>query len=106
MNTMQMQLQLQLYKLIFIENKHTIHWTVTVMNYVMSWTDPLTFHHDLDFIPLHYTYVPFTSSPQFTSLHFLMISPTTSLRLIYHFPNPFPKIFGLQERVPKASAGS
>jgi hypothetical protein len=35
----------------------------------MSWTDALTFHHDLPFIPLHDTYVPFTSSPQFTSLH-------------------------------------
>jgi hypothetical protein len=40
------------------------------MKYVMSWTDAPTFHHDLPFIPLHYTYVPFTSSPQLTSLHF------------------------------------
>jgi hypothetical protein len=73
------------------------------MKYVMSWIDALTFHNDLPFIPLHYTYVPFTSSPQFTSpnltsLHFtslhciFLISPTTSLRLIYHFHNPFSKI--------------
>jgi hypothetical protein len=34
----------------------------------MSSSDAPTFHHDLPFIPLHYTYVPFTSSPQFTTL--------------------------------------
>jgi hypothetical protein len=94
------------------------------MKYVLSRTDALTFYHNLRFIPLHYTYEPFTSSPQFislpfpsipftslhftslhftslhftslhfTSLHFtafLMIPYTTSLHLIYHFPNPFPK---------------
>jgi hypothetical protein len=122
---------------ILIKNKYTVHWTVTVMKYVMSWTDASTFHHDLPFIPLHYTYVPFTSSPQFTSLHFpslhfssllftslhftslhftslhftslhstslhlrtlhiltIVYFPYlhfTSLRLIYNFPNPFPKI--------------
>jgi hypothetical protein len=86
----------------------------------MSWTDALNF----SFIPLHYTYALFTSSPQFTSLHlhftsftsftslhftslhFWMISPTPSLRVIYHFPNPFPEIVDLQETVPKASASS
>jgi hypothetical protein len=73
------------------------------MKYVMSWTDALIFHHDLPFIPLLYTYAPFTSSPQFTSLHFTSLhcaslhfifddSPTPSLRLIYHFPSPFPKM--------------
>jgi hypothetical protein len=40
------------------------------MEYIMSCYDAPTFHHDLPFIPLHYTYVPFTSSSQFTSLHF------------------------------------
>jgi hypothetical protein len=61
MNTMQMQLQLQqvqlqlqLNKLILIKNKHTIYLTVTVMKYVMPWTNAPTFHHDLPFIPLYY----------------------------------------------------
>jgi hypothetical protein len=40
------------------------------MKYVMSWTDALAYHHDLPFIPLHCTYISFTSSPQFTSLDF------------------------------------
>jgi hypothetical protein len=62
----QIQLQLQLYKLLLIKTKYTIHKTVTVIKHVMSWTDALTFHHDLPIIPLHYTYVPFISSPQFT----------------------------------------
>jgi hypothetical protein len=35
-----------------------------------------------------------------------MIAPTPSIRLIYHFPNLFPEILDLQERVPKTSAGS
>jgi hypothetical protein len=45
----------------------------------------------------HHSLLPFTStslhftSLHFTSLHFWMISPTNSLRLIYQFPNPFPK---------------
>jgi hypothetical protein len=69
MNAMQIQLQLQLNKLILTKNKHTIHKTVTVIEYVMSWTDAPTFHHDLPCIPRHNTYTPFTSSPQFTSLH-------------------------------------
>jgi hypothetical protein len=29
------------------------------MSYITSWTDALAFHHDLPFIPLHYTYVTF-----------------------------------------------
>jgi hypothetical protein len=48
------------------------------MNYVKSLTDALTIRHDLLFIPLRYSYVTFT--PHFTAL-----------RLIYHFPNTFPK---------------
>jgi hypothetical protein len=51
----------------------------------------------------HYNLLPFTSrhiispplhftSLHFTPLHFLMISLIPSLGLIYHFPNPFPKI--------------
>jgi hypothetical protein len=81
------------------------------MKYVMSWTISPTFHNDLPFILLHYTYAPFTSWPQFSSLHFAsmhfwMISSTPSLRLIYHFLTIFLKLLGLQERVPKASAGS
>jgi hypothetical protein len=39
----------------------------------------------------HHNLLPFTS-PHFTLLHFLIISPTPSLRLIYYFANPFPKI--------------
>jgi hypothetical protein len=35
-----------------------------------------------------------------------MISTPLSLSLIYHFPNPFLKLLGLQERVPKASSGN
>jgi hypothetical protein len=37
--------------------------------------------------PLH-----ILATDHFTSLHFWMIFPPPSLRLIYHFPNPFPKI--------------
>jgi hypothetical protein len=87
------------------------------MKYVMSWTDVHTFHHDLRFIPLHYTRtlhivttvyfpsLPFPS-PHFTSLHFislhftslhyiLMTALTTSLRLIYHFVTLFLKLLDL-----------
>lgn len=51
----------------------------------MSWTDALTFHHDL----------PFTSSPQFTprhlsSPHLAWLSlPFTSLHFFYGFPHTF-----------------
>jgi hypothetical protein len=34
------------------------------MEYIMSCSNEPTFHHDLPFISLHYTYVPFKSSPQ------------------------------------------
>jgi hypothetical protein len=44
------------------------------MKYVMSWTEALIFHHDLPFIPLHYTSLPFTYSPQFTSRHLTLQS--------------------------------
>jgi hypothetical protein len=54
------------------------------MKYVMSW--------GLPFIQPQFTSLNYTSL-YFASLHFTafsMIPP--SLRLIYHFPNPFPKI--------------
>jgi hypothetical protein len=35
-----------------------------------------------------------------------MICTSLSLSLIYHFPNPFFKLLGLQKRVPKASSGN
>jgi hypothetical protein len=54
-------MQLQLF------TNNTIYWTVTVMKYVMS-AVAVAFHHDHPFIPLRYTYVTFTSSPQFASL--------------------------------------
>jgi hypothetical protein len=84
------------------------------MKYVMSWTDAHTFHHDLPFIPLHYTYAPFTSSPQFTSipfpsLHFtsfLMIPPHLHFALFITFLTLFLKLLDLEEGDPKASAGS
>jgi hypothetical protein len=86
------------------------------MEYVMSCSDALTFHHDLPFIPLHYTYVTFTSSPQFTSLHFTSLHftslhfwwflPHLHFALFIIFLTLFLKLLGLQERVPKASAGS
>jgi hypothetical protein len=63
------QLHLQLNKLIFINNKYAITLNSTVMEYVMSCSDASAFHHELPFTPLHYIYVPFTSSPHFTSLH-------------------------------------
>jgi hypothetical protein len=34
-----------------------------------TFTVVLAFHHDLFFTPLGYTYITFTSSPQFTSLY-------------------------------------
>jgi hypothetical protein len=82
MTTMQIllqlqQIQLQLYKSLLIKYKNIAHWTVTVMKYLMSWTYPLTFHYDLPFIPLHYTYASFTSSPQCTSLHFTSLHFTS-----------------------------
>jgi hypothetical protein len=84
----------------------------------MSWTDAPTFHYDLPFIPLHHTYAPFTSSPKFTSLPFSSLH-VTSLQCIFLFFPPhlhfalfiifltfFLKLLDLQERVPKASAGT
>jgi hypothetical protein len=62
-------------------------------------------HHSLlHFTSLIFRSLPFRSLPfhflHFTSLHFtplhftatLKILPIPSLRLIYHYPNPFPKI--------------
>jgi hypothetical protein len=46
------------------------------------------------------------TSPHLTSLHFISLPFQWSsplLRLIYQFPNPFPKLLGLQEKVPKTS---
>jgi hypothetical protein len=50
------------------------------MKYLMLWSDALTFHHDLPFIPLHYIYAPFTSSSQFTSLYLTSLYCTS-----FHF---------------------
>jgi hypothetical protein len=82
------------------------------MKYVIA--DEPTFHHDLPFIRLHYTYAPFTSSSQFTSLTFtslhfiafLMIPPHLHSALFIIFLTLFLKLLGLQERDPKTSAGS
>jgi hypothetical protein len=71
------------------------------MKYVMSWTDAPTFQHDLPFIPLPYTYVPFTSLQQFTSLHF-----TAFFALFITLLTLSLKLLGLQARVPKSPAGS
>jgi hypothetical protein len=97
-----------------------LYWDMTT-SIIPEFTESnATFHHDLPFIPLHYTYVPLISSPQFASLHFSSL-PFTSLHLIV-FLDDFPphlhfalfiaflalfrKLLGLQERVRKASAGS
>jgi hypothetical protein len=42
--------------------------------------------------PSHPRHSLLSPTLQFTSLHFWMIYPTPSLRLIYHYPNPFPEI--------------
>jgi hypothetical protein len=76
----------------------------------MSRTDAGTFHHELPFIPLHHTYAPFTSSPQFTSFHFTAFfgwfSSHLHFTLFITFLALFLKLFGLQEREPKASVAS
>jgi hypothetical protein len=72
--------------------------TATVMKYVTSRTLVPALGHGLSFIPLHYVHVTLTFSPRITSLylnslHFtLFISSASSFHLIYHFPNPFPKM--------------
>jgi hypothetical protein len=131
--TQQIQLKLKLNKLILIKNKYTIHWTLLVMKYVMSWTDALTFHRDFPFIPLHYSYTPFTSSPQFTSLplpftslyftslyftslhftslhftshHFWWLPPHLHFALFTTFLTFFLKLLDLQEGAPNTSAVS
>jgi hypothetical protein len=72
------------------------------MQYVMSWTDVLTFYHDLLFIPIHYTYVPFTSSPQFTSFHLhftslhftsLHSTPLHFTAILDDFPHTFTSLY-------------
>jgi hypothetical protein len=54
----------------------------------MSGTDALTFHHDLPFIPLHFFYVPFTSSLHFTSLHLTSL-PFHFTAFFDDFPHTF-----------------
>jgi hypothetical protein len=75
------------------------------MEYVMSWSDALIFHHDLPFIPLHYTFVPFTSSPKFTSLHciFWWFPPHLHFTLFIAFLILFVKLLSLRDRLPEAS---
>jgi hypothetical protein len=51
----------------------------------------MTFH-SFQFSTLTHHSNPRQNSLHFTSLHFLMISSTTSLHLIYHFPNTFANI--------------
>jgi hypothetical protein len=57
-----------------------------------QWMRNVMFSFSLRFALLHLRNPPSLSTFHVTSLHYLMISPTHSLRLIYHFPNPFPKI--------------
>jgi hypothetical protein len=64
-------------------------------------------HFTMTFPSLHFATLTHPSHPyhsllHFISLHFWMISPTPSLPLIYHFPNPFPRITWFTETVPKA----
>jgi hypothetical protein len=70
------------------------------MNYITAWTDALTFHRDLPFIPLHCTYVTFTSPPRLTSLHLTSLHFTTlHFTSLITFLILFLKLLGLQERV-------
>jgi hypothetical protein len=89
---------------------------------LLSWTFTLTFQIGLPFLPLRYTYITPTSLPRFTSLYLTLlhfIAPhLTSLHCFsWWFPpnfdftdvslsNLFLNLLGLQEGVPKASAGS
>jgi hypothetical protein len=41
---------------------------VTIMKYVLSGTFALALQNDLPFIPLHYSFIAFTSTPQFIPL--------------------------------------
>jgi hypothetical protein len=67
-------------------------------------------HFTMTFRSFHFTTLAYPSHPHHNSLPFTAFfddfPPTLSLRLIYHSPNPFPKLLRLQERVPKASAAS
>jgi hypothetical protein len=103
-----------------IGHAYSINFNTNQLFYLLSvlfGTVALEFHHNLPFIPLHYSYIDVTSSPQLTSLyltlfHFtllrriLMFFSTHSLHLIYHIPEFFLKSSGLQERVLKPTAGS
>jgi hypothetical protein len=71
-------------------------------------------HFTMTFPLFHFTTLMYLSHPHHsllphTLLHFTAFFddfPTPSLHLIYDFLNPFPILLGLQERVPKASAGN
>jgi hypothetical protein len=63
------------------------HFTMTFPSFhFTTLTHPSHTHHSLLPFPSHH----------FTS--FSMTAPTPSLRPIYHFPNPFPKIKGNTHR--------
>jgi hypothetical protein len=85
------------------------------MKCVMSWTDAPTSHHDLPFIPLHYTYaphpshrrhslLPFPSLPftslHFTSLHFRWFPPHLHFAIFITFRTLFLKLLDLHDYMP------
>jgi hypothetical protein len=92
-----------------------------IIHAILSRTVSLAFPHDLLFIPLCYTYLTLTSSPQFTSIYLTLLSftwlhlisllfrlfpPRLHFASFITFPIIFLKLLGFQNRVPKASAGS
>jgi hypothetical protein len=114
----QIQLQIQLSKLI-LRNKYTIptlNSNNTEMRNVMNGCTYI--YHDFPFIPFHYTYAPFTNSPQFTflhvhfpslhftSVHFGWFPPHFLFALFITFLILFLKLLGFRETVPRATAGS
>jgi hypothetical protein len=70
MNAMQIQLQLQLNKLILIKNKYvyTIHWTVTVMKYLCH--EPVHPYFTMIFPSFDFTTLTHPSHPHQSLLHF------------------------------------
>jgi hypothetical protein len=66
------------------------------MHYITAWTDALHLCNlhipttinlpSLHFIPLHYTYVTFTSPPRLTSLHFTLLHSTSLHLCNLHIP--------------------
>jgi hypothetical protein len=78
------------------------HFTMSFPSFhFTTLTHPSHPHHNL----LHFTTLHFTSL-HFTSLHFWTILPHLHFALFITFLTLFLKLLGLQERVPKASAGS